>query len=309
MTPLTSRGRRGQLAALALACAALIPACGDARPAATTGGAPVNAAPAASGAPAPRPAEGTPPATGAGPLGASPPSAPPREGATGPTTAATPRLLGTPVPAPSASPNVAPSSEPRPVALANVSDRRWARPTEAGAYPPAGADGLFVVEQEGQVFAIQGATVTSILDIRARVLRDGSEEGLLSLALDPVFASNNHVWAYYSAGSPRRSVLARFTRTPGGIAIDPASQLIVLEVAQPFANHNGGAIRFGPDGMLYLGLGDGGSAGDPQGNGQRLDTLLGKVIRIDVRGASTARPYAVPGDNPFVGQAGARGEI
>ena len=126
--------------------------------------------------------------------------------------------------------------------------------------------------------------------------------------LDPNFASNRHVWTYYSMANPRRTVLVRYTRQPNAAAVDRSSQLMVLQQDQPFANHNGGAIRFGPDGMLYLGLGDGGSAGDPNGNGQNLNTLLGKVIRIDVRNASTERPYVVPGDNPFAGRAGARGE-
>ncbi|MSQ42549.1 MAG: hypothetical protein EXR65_05915 [Dehalococcoidia bacterium] len=83
----------------------------------------------------------------------------------------------------------------------------------------------------------------------------------------------------------------------------------MLEIAQLYENHNGGAIRFGPDGMLYLGLGDGGSRGDPQRNEQNLGTLPGKIIRIDVRDATAARPYAVPPDNPFAGRAGARCEI
>jgi len=151
--------------------------------------------------------------------------------------------------------------------------------------------------------------VSTILDLRDIVLRSGNEEGLLSLALDPNFASNRAVWVYYSAANPRRSVLARFTRQANSATIDRTSQLVVLEVGQPFANHNGGAIRFGPDGMLYLGLGDGGSAGDPSGNGQNLNTLLGKIIRLDVRNASSSQPYAIPGDNPFVGRAGTRGEI
>ncbi len=209
-----------------------------------------------------------------------------------------------PAPAPAAS-----GTTPRAVGLGTVGTQRWSRPTEVGAYPPAGTDGLFLLEQDGQVFALQGGTTTAILDIRARVSRDGNEEGLLSMALDPGFASNGYVWLYYSAANPRRSVLARFSRVPGGITLDPASQLVVLEVAQPFSNHNGGAIRFGPDGMLYLGFGDGGSGGDPQRNGQNLGTLLGKIIRIDVRNASASQPYAVPGDNPFVNQSGARGEI
>jgi len=217
----------------------------------------------------------------------------------------TPAASLTGTPEPSASP-------PRPVALQAVSNRTWQRPVEMGTYPSAagGEPGFFVVEQDGTVFEVAaGGEVIPILDLRDRVLRSGNEEGLLSLALDPDFDQNRHVWAYYSAGNPRRSVLARFTRQPSRGVIDRASQLVVLEFPQPFANHNGGAIRFGPDGMLYLGLGDGGSAGDPSGNGQKKDTLLGKIIRIDVRNATAERPYVVPPDNPFVGEAGARGEI
>ena len=202
--------------------------------------------------------------------------------------------------------------EPKPVALTPVSDRAWARPTESGVYPSTsgGTAGVFVAEQDGVLYEVaSGGAVTPILDLRDRVLRSGNEEGLLSVALDPGFATNRFVWIYYSAGSPRRTVLARFTRDAGKATIDRASQLAVLEIAQPFANHNGGAIRFGPDGMLYLGFGDGGSGGAPMGNGQNLGALLGKIIRIDLRNASTSQPYAVPSDNPFVGRAGARGEI
>lgn len=205
-----------------------------------------------------------------------------------------------------------PAAEPRPVSLAPISERAWNRPIEMGAYPSArgGAAGSFVAEQDGTVYEVAAdGAVTTILDLRDRVLRGGNEEGLLSVALDPGFAGNRYVWTYYSAASPRRTVLARFTRQADSAVIDRGSQLVVLEVPQPFANHNGGAIRFGPDGMLYLGLGDGGSGGDPQGHGQNLGTLLGSVIRIDVRNASADRPYVVPGDNPFVGRSGARGEI
>ena len=175
--------------------------------------------------------------------------------------------------------------------------------------PTGGAPGVFVAEQDGVIYHVGGDKVAPILDLTDRVLRSGNEEGLLSVALDPNFAQNRYVWVYYSAGSPRRTVLARFTRNAQGGEIDKASQLVVLEVGQPYANHNGGAIRFGADGMLYLGLGDGGSGGDPQGNGQNLGVLLGKIIRIDVRNASAGQPYAVPSDNPFVGQPGARGEV
>ena len=151
-----------------------------------------------------------------------------------------------------------------------------------------------------------------LLDISGQVARVGDEEGLLSLAVDPLFTENGHLWVYYSvAGVPRFTRLSRFSvdLAADPFRADPASELVIIEVEQPFANHNGGAIRFGPDGMLYLGFGDGGSGGDPRGNGQNLETLLGSIVRIDVGDAAPGAPYAVPADNPFVGVAGAREEI
>lgn len=209
--------------------------------------------------------------------------------------AGTPMLVVVPAPAPSV---VAPS----PVGSSNVlGGRVFDRPIEFGPH----AGGLFVAEQDGTVlrFATSGANEVTMLDIRDRVSRASNEEGLLSVAFD---ASGN-LWAYYSAASPRRSVLSRFT-VAGNVA-DPNSELVVLELDQPFSNHNGGAIRFGPDGMLYLGFGDGGSGGDPLGAGQDLSTLLGKVIRIDVSSSSASQRYQVPADNPFVNVPGAQPEI
>jgi len=171
---------------------------------------------------------------------------------------------------------------------------------------PYPGDRFLVVERDGAVRLVDrdGGNERVVLDLSANVRRSGDEEGLLSVALDPAFASNGRLWAYYAvAGGERRTRLARFT--VGGDVANPASELVALEVAQPYSNHNGGAIRFGPDGMLYLGLGDGGSGGDPQGNGQNTDTLLGSIIRIDVRNSSASAPYALPADNPFVGRAGA----
>lgn len=169
---------------------------------------------------------------------------------------------------------------------------------------------LYVVEQAGVIGIVKpsdfGARRT-FLDIRDRVNRGGNEEGLLGLAFDPDYASNRHLYVYYSAHGPRRSVLSRFTAT-NPIA-DPASEMVILEIPQPFRNHNGGMIAFGPDGMLYVGLGDGGSAGDPDGNGQNPSTLRGSILRIDVRPAAAASPYAVPPGNPFVGVSGARPEL
>ena len=175
-----------------------------------------------------------------------------------------------------------------------------------GVYP---GGRFFLADQDGLVILLRpdGATAGTLLDLRARVLTAGGEEGFLSLALDPAFPARPYIYTYYSAASPRRTVLSRFEVR--GDAADPSSELVILEVAQPFSNHKGGAVRFGPDGMLYLGLGDGGSEGDPSGNGQNLAVLLSKVLRIDVRDSTPNQPYAVPPDNPFVGRAGARPEI
>ncbi|MEZ4501282.1 MAG: PQQ-dependent sugar dehydrogenase [Dehalococcoidia bacterium] len=199
------------------------------------------------------------------------------------------------------------SAEPRDVALAPaLGDRRFDSPVEVGAYP---GSRMFVAEQGGrvQLASLDGSSVSTLLDISGIVLSSGSEEGLLSFALDPAFASNGYAYAYYAAPSPRRTVLARYRVANDVIA--PSSALVILEVEQPYANHNGGAIRFGSDGMLYLGLGDGGSGGDPQGNGQNPGTLLGSIIRIDVRGATAARPYVVPSDNPLIPLVNARDEV
>lgn len=181
------------------------------------------------------------------------------------------------------------------------------RPIELFSYPLGGYE-VAVAEQEGVVYGLNEGGATPILDLRNRVRREGSEEGLLSVVLDPQFSTNRHVWAYYSASDPRRTVLARYVAAEDG-SIDPGSELVVLEQEQPYSNHNGGAIRFGPDRLLYLGLGDGGSSGDPQDNAQDRGSLLGSVIRIDVSNASQDAPYAIPSDNPFLDQADARDEV
>jgi glucose/arabinose dehydrogenase len=175
---------------------------------------------------------------------------------------------------------------------------------------PDGSGDLVVVEQRGLIlrFAPAAPTAMPFLDLRERVSTAGNEEGLLSIAFHPEFARTRAFYVYYSAAGPRRSVLARFV-APGRTG-DAASQRVLLEVAQPYSNHNGGQLAFGPDGMLYVGLGDGGSGGDPQGNGQNRATLLGSLLRIDVNGQDAGLAYAIPPDNPFVGaRDGSRGEI
>jgi glucose/arabinose dehydrogenase len=170
---------------------------------------------------------------------------------------------------------------------------------------------LFVVEQRGTIQVFPNDATTSaketFLDIQGPVL-DGGERGLLSLAFDPDYATNGYFYVYYSAaksgaGINHESIVARYqVSSTDPDAADPASETVLLRFDQPYSNHNGGWIGFGPDGHLYVCTGDGGSAGDPDGNGQDLGTVLGKILRI-------ARTGGIPADNPFVGQAGARGEI
>ncbi len=174
------------------------------------------------------------------------------------------------------------------------------------------ADGrILVTYQEGliSIFAEEDLGAEHIfvpepLDIRDRVNDKGWEEGLLGLALSP--SNERHLYVYYSAASPRRSVISRFNYNR---TIAPESELIILEVPQPYANHNGGQLAFGPDGYLYIGLGDGGAAGDPQGNGQDTSTLLGTILRIDVSESSAEQPYTIPPDNPFADGVNGRPEI
>ena len=180
--------------------------------------------------------------------------------------------------------------------------------------PDDGLDRIFVTEQAGRILVFpndqEAARADVFLDIRERVRTRNNEEGLLGLAFDPEYSSNGYLYVYYSANGPRRSVLSRFTANQDDPnASDPQSELVILEIEEPFGNHNGGQIAFGPDGYLYVGVGDGGSRGDPNGNGQNRGILLGSLLRIDVVSLSPAGDYTVPPDNPFAGVAGARDEI
>ena len=179
-------------------------------------------------------------------------------------------------------------------------------------------DLFLIVLQDGLVVAVNRDgpydAPRTVHDQRKRTLRSQGEEGLLAIALDPDFAQNGYVYAYYSfrpSADKRGGRIARFNTTGEGdtFAFDDESELVILDIPQPAANHNGGSLLFGPDSMLYLGLGDGGWGGDPLGSGQDPGTLLGSVIRIDVRDASAEEPYAIPPDNPMVGREEARPEI
>ena len=181
--------------------------------------------------------------------------------------------------------------------------RDFSRPVEI---THAGDARLFVVEQEGRIMIVKaGRRVEEpFLDIRSEVSCCG-ERGLLGLAFPPDYAESGHFFVDYT-GVGGHTVIARFTVSPGDPdRADPRSRVTVLSITQPFSNHNGGQVRFGPDGMLWIGMGDGGSGGDPMNNAQSLDTLLGKILRIDV----SDLPYTIPPDNPFVGHVGIRPEI
>ncbi len=165
---------------------------------------------------------------------------------------------------------------------------------------------LFALEQPGRIRIIgtDGSVATTpFLDIRDRII-SGGERGLLGLALHPDFATNGRLFVDYTQAPDGATVISEFQAK--GDAADPASEQILLTIPQPFANHNGGMVAFDSTGMLVIGMGDGGSGGDPQGNGQNRDALLGKLLRIDVDGG---KPYGLPKDNPFLHATKARPEI
>jgi hypothetical protein len=171
---------------------------------------------------------------------------------------------------------------------------------------PAGDARLFVVEQAGRIRVVKNGQLltTPFLDITPKVLA-GGERGLLSVAFDPNYAGNGFFYVYYTGQPSGDIVVERYGGTPGAdIAATAATPVIGIPHSQ-FGNHNGGLVMFGPDGMFYLGTGDGGGGGDPFGNSQNTNSLLGKLLRLDVR----TLPYTIPASNPFAGVAGRRGEI
>jgi glucose/arabinose dehydrogenase len=211
-------------------------------------------------------------------------------------------------PAPSQPP---PAPTPAPTSLNSIS----LTPVVSGLSSPVdlqatddGSGRLFVVEQAGTIRILHAGALLAkpFLDIRPRVTFSG-EMGPLGVAFHPAFAQNQRFYVNYvrTLGTGQlQTVIAEYrVSTADANQADPASERILLTVNQPFANHKGGQLAFGPDQFLYIGLGDGGSEGDPQGNGQNLQTLLGKMLRIDIDHATGARPYAIPADNPFVGLA------
>lgn len=164
---------------------------------------------------------------------------------------------------------------------------------------------LFIVEQKGVIRVLRGGELlpTPFLDITPLVL-SGGERGLLSVAFHPRYAENGFLYVNYTDRSGD-TVVARYTVSADPHRADPGTAAILLSIRQPYSNHNGGQLQFGPDGYLYVGMGDGGSGGDPQGNAQNPNSLLGKMLRIDVH----VLPYGIPQTNPFVGPDPPRDEI
>ncbi|UCD25436.1 MAG: PQQ-dependent sugar dehydrogenase [Gemmatimonadota bacterium] len=172
---------------------------------------------------------------------------------------------------------------------------------------PVGDSRLFIVEKVGRVRIVSGGQLlnTPFLDVSSLV-SNGGEQGLLSMAFHPDYASNGYFYIYYTDNNGDTRV-ARYSVSAGNANVaDPTSDKVIFALPQPYGNHNGGLIAFGTDGMLYIGLGDGGGGGDPDGHGQNLGTLLGSLLRIDV---DSGDPYGIPADNPFVGNAAALDEI
>src|SRR5437016_2738210 len=176
---------------------------------------------------------------------------------------------------------------------------------------PAGDPRLFIVEQAGRIRIVRAGQLLArpFLDLTDRVA-SGGEEGLLGLAFHPNYASNGYFYVDYTHLNDARDTLytliERYSVSAAPDSADSASHKLILRIVQPYTNHNGGLVMFGPDGMLYIGMGDGGSGGDPQNRAQNRDSLLGKLLRIDVDGGD---PYVNPPNNPYVGTANARGEI
>jgi glucose/arabinose dehydrogenase len=248
------------------------------------------------------------------------PAPPSRTPIVTPRSAASAAPSGSGGPAPSG-PTGSPGSTPSPVPAGGSFDATGVVPVVTPvvgglrspvdvADPDDGSGRLFVVEQQGRIRIVRDGTLVErpFLDITDRIA-SGGERGLLGLAFHPDYPTDPRFFVDYTDLNGDTVVSSFRVSTTDPDVADRDSERILLQVDQPFANHNGGGTVFGPDGMLYIALGDGGSAGDPQGNGRRLDTLLAKILRISVDSTGDGAAYAIPPDNPFVDVANARPEI
>jgi glucose/arabinose dehydrogenase len=178
-----------------------------------------------------------------------------------------------------------------------------------------GTNRIFVVQQDGNILVFPNDSSVAaggrFLHITQKLSAVSGEEGLLGLTFHPHYSTNGYFYVNYTAPNPLRTVVARYRVLPGSPNLaDSSSEYKIIEINQPFTNHNGGMLSFGPDGYLYMGMGDGGSANDPDTNGQHMTTLLGKMLRIDVDDTTSSLHYRIPPDNPFAGNSsGWREEI
>lgn len=178
--------------------------------------------------------------------------------------------------------------------------------------PGDGGGRLFIVEQPGRIQIVRDGEVAPepFLDLTGEVEAGGSEQGLLSVAFHPDYARNGRFFVGYTARDSAADTIASYTvSSDNPDRADAESGEVLLSIEDPYPNHNGGLVMFGPDGYLYAGFGDGGSGGDPEGNGQNRGTLLGSILRLDVDREGADAPYAIPEDNPFVDDRDARPEI
>ncbi len=182
-------------------------------------------------------------------------------------------------------------------------------------FPPGNAQSMYVVEQEGRIYRVLRGQKSLFLNITKDVRSKGNEEGLLSLAFHPDYREDangrgkGRLYLNYTAGKKSHTHIVEYQFTKGRVPkVIKRSKRILLRIKQPYSNHNGGLLLFGPDKKLYIGTGDGGAGGDPRNNGQNPKTLLGKMLRIDPK-PSNGRPYTIPGDNPFLRKSGYRPEI
>lgn len=168
---------------------------------------------------------------------------------------------------------------------------------------PVNDSRLFVLQQSGAIRILNSngtINATNFLTLTSATITSGGERGLLGLAFHPDYATNGYFYVNYT-NTAGNTVIARYTVSANPNVADATSGTILLTITQPFSNHNGGSLKFGPDGYLYIGMGDGGSGGDPGNRAQNINDNLGKMLRIDVDSAS---PYGIPADNPYVGVAG-----
>jgi glucose/arabinose dehydrogenase len=223
-----------------------------------------------------------------------------------------PPAAETPPPAPPAAPPAVPAVVFDPAAVTLRLEPVFRGLAVPVALAPAG-DGsgrLYVAEKGGTVRLLRDGSgaQTPFLDLRSLVRASGSEQGLLGLAFHPRYRENGHLYVNFTATNGD-TVVARYTARPDRNGADPQSALIILRLPDPAANHNGGHLLFGPDGYLYVGLGDGGGAGDTYRNAQNPQTLLGKMLRLDLDRTEGGQPYAIPPDNPFRGGGPFRPEV